>query len=373
MSSFESASTLEALGFSPFFHHDFLSTNPDSGLVPERVTVERRSEYRVTGPLGIRRAVLSGKLRHELEPAERPCTGDWVVCAPGSSEPARIERVLARSTLFLRRAAGRTSEAQPIAANVDVVAVVCAFASSDAPPEEALHALNPRRIERYLAATRTAGCRALVVVNKVDLRGDADELVAELRARLRGTDIATTSATSGAGIDGLAEYFARGETAVFVGPSGVGKSSLTNRLFGADVQRVSAVREADAKGRHTTTERELRIMPGGWVLIDTPGMRELGLSPGDDDERSAFDDIDALARECRFADCQHGNEPGCAVRSAVERGILAEERLASADKLAREAAFQRRRVDEAARRHERAAERRLARARRQWLAENGRK
>jgi ribosome biogenesis GTPase len=309
-----------------------------------------------------------------LDPSERPCVGDWVVCADGTSEPARIEHVLERTTLFARRAAGRTSAVQPIAANVDIVGVVCALTSVEADKHAVHHALNVRRLERYVHAARAAGCRALVVVNKADLRPDADAVVAEIRAGLGGVDVVIASAETGAGVAELAGHIAGGDTLVLVGSSGVGKSSLANRLLGQAQQRTAAARDADSKGRHTTTERGLFVIPTGGVLIDTPGMRELGLA-GDEftEGPGGFEEVDALSRECRFADCAHAGEPGCAVQAAIADGRLSEERARSAAKLARETEWQRQRASAVSRQRRRATEKSMTRALRERLEAKGRR
>jgi ribosome biogenesis GTPase len=372
MSSIDVAPALGALGFTPAFHNCLLSLELSPLAVPARVVAEHRSEYRLAGAHGYRRAVLSGKLRHALHPAARPCVGDWVVCADGMSEPARIEHVLERTTSFARRAVGRTSEVQPIAANVDIVGVVCALSPVGADRHAELHALNPRRLERYLHAARGAGCRTLVIVNKADLHPHPDAVVGEIRAVLGSVDTLAVSAASGTGIAELAAHVAGGETLVLVGSSGVGKSSLTNQLLGDAQQRTAAVRDADSKGRHTTTERELFVLPTGGVLIDTPGMREFGLAADDPDEGpGGFEDIDALSRECRFADCGHAGEPGCAVRVAIEEGRLSEERARSAAKLAREAEWQRERASALARQQRRAIEKKRTRALHERLESKG--
>lgn len=341
---------LEALGFTPFFKQQFLAALaelPALDYVPERVTKVERGEYTLLGARGARRAVLSGKLL-DADDEERPCIGDFVIALPTKpGELTRIERVLSRATLFSRKVAGNTSRRQPILANVDLAIAVVALPGPEADRHVLRRSLNPRRLERYLEAIRSAAANPLVVINKADLRSDARALALELAQETGHPDMLLVSAATGLGLDALRARIEPGITAVLVGSSGVGKSSLTNRLLGENVQRVEALREDDARGRHTTTQRELWLLPGGGILVDTPGMREFGLL-GDDEPRAGetgFAEIDALAGECRFRDCRHEGEPGCAVLAAVERGEIEAERLRHAHKLEREAAHQRSRHD----------------------------
>lgn len=343
---------LAGLGFTPYFHQQYLSLLADTPAfldwLPERVTAEWRSEYQLLGPAGPRRAVLSGRLHHTLADEERPCVGDFVLAKPGAgSELARIEHRFERANAFRRKSAGATSRPQPIAANIDLALVVSAFSEPDAEPQAVQHGLNVRRIERYLRAVAEAPAEAVVILSKADLRPDAQEQAEQLRAQLGGVLVFCVSALCDFGLCPLRERLGPGVTAVLVGPSGIGKSSLTNRLLGEDVQRVEAIREFDARGRHTTTHREIFALPSGGLLIDTPGMRELGLHGDSASEpgRTGFDDIDALAQHCRFRDCSHQDEPGCAVLSAVEAGQVERERLEHAYKLQRELSFQAARSD----------------------------
>jgi ribosome biogenesis GTPase len=354
MSNSSSEESLVALGFTPFFKQQFLAALgelPALDFVPERVTKVERGEYTLLGPHGARRAVLSGKLL-DANDDERPCIGDFVIALPGNpGDLTRIERVLPRATLFSRKVAGATSKRQPILANVDLAIVVVALPGPEADRHVLRRSLNPRRLERYLEAIRSSGARPLVVINKADLRADAAVLAEELAREIGRPDMLLVSAATGVELEALRARIEPGMTAVLVGTSGVGKSSLTNRLLGRDAQRVEATRDDDARGRHTTTQRELWPLPGGGVLVDTPGMREFGLA-GDDEPApgaTGFAEIDALAGECRFRDCRHEGEPGCAVLAAIERGDIQEERLHHAHKLEREAAHQRARTDVRAR------------------------
>ena len=312
----------------------------------------------------MRAAQLSGRLRHELG-HDGPCVGDFVLLSTASQAgPARIDAVLERKSWFRRKLPGASSRAQAIAANVDVVFVVCALTSSDAGLHAARRGVNPRRIERYLHAIREAPALAVVLLNKADLCADASAEARELAAALAGPEVLPVSAKSGLGLDAVVARIAAGDTALFVGSSGAGKSSLTNRLLGSAAQRVEAERAADGRGRHTTTERALLHLPSGGVLIDTPGMRELALYTENEVAPLAtgFDDIDLLATRCRYRDCRHESEPGCAVREAVLRGELEATRVEHARRLERELSWQKARHDNRLRAAERKASKVLSRA-----------
>ena len=347
--NFADREPLERLGFNAFFQGQFLSLfasdDAPSNAVVARVLSEARGQYLVSLGEGTRRAVLAGRLKHA---ATRVCIGDFVVLEGDAADTlARIVHVFERSSLFQRKAPGGTSEAQLIAANVDLAIVVCALADDDADPHAQSHGLNARRIERYLRAVRDAPARALVAINKADLSLRAAEHAARLRAELRGVEVVTVSAERGDGLNALSSQLLPGTTAVLVGSSGVGKSSLTNCLLGEQAQTVSAVRENDTRGRHTTTGRELFVLPSGALLIDTPGMREFALFADEETElvSTGFPEIDELSPACRFRNCRHQSEPGCAVLAAVEAGNVAGERLDQAHKFERELAWQRDRHD----------------------------
>jgi ribosome biogenesis GTPase / thiamine phosphate phosphatase len=297
--------------------------------VPARVVLESQHVYRVhTGEAEVL-ARVTGRVRHKLSSREAfPAVGDWVALksAMPIEEMARIVEVLPRRGRFVRKAAGTTTEAQVVAANVDVVFLVSGLD----------HDFNVRRIERYLLAALEGGASPVIVLNKADLPRDMDQVRADLGPVAGQVPVELVSAHSGQGVDALRRHIGPGRTAAFLGSSGVGKSTLINRLLGRDVQRTAEVRESDSKGRHTTTHRELVILPGGGLLIDTPGMRELQLwdvSTGLDD---AFEDITALGIDCRFRDCTHDTEPGCAVKAATADGQLSAERHANYLRLRRE-------------------------------------
>jgi ribosome biogenesis GTPase len=330
---------LDSLGYGPF-SDSFRSISigrPD--LVPARVISDFGTQLLVAGAPA-ERAELSGRLRHELAPAERPTVGDWVALAPGAREGelAIIHHVLPRRTVLIRRAAGTRGEPQPVAANVDTFLVVTS-ANRDA---------NPRRLERYLAAIADGGAAAVIVINKVDLCAPED--VAEVTARLAGSTqavpILAVSARTGDGVDAVTGLVRPGETVALVGMSGVGKSSLVNRLLGEARQSVLPIDEHD-RGRHATTRRELMLLPGGGVLIDTPGMRSFGLVEDEGGVAAGFTDVLDAAVACRFRDCRHAGEPGCAVADAIDDGTLDPTRVAAFHKLEREAAAAARRQDPA--------------------------
>jgi ribosome biogenesis GTPase len=327
------------LGFGPFFSDSF-ERLADPSLVPARIATVDRTSWQLVGARADH-AELSGRLRHELAPVERPTVGDWVAVADAADGPAIIHAVLPRRTALIRRAAGPTGQPQAIAANLDAVLVVTS-ANRDA---------NPRRLERYLAVVSGGGAEPIVVVNKIDL-GDAAARLDALAAVAPGVPIVAVSAATGEGVDALRARFGPGVTIGLVGSSGVGKSSLANRLLGREVQATAGIDDND-RGRHTTTRRELLALPGGGLLVDTPGMRELGLAFDDGGLDATFADIGALAAGCRFGDCRHLAEPGCAVQAAIDDGALAPERLASFHKLEREVAAAARRVDPLAQARER--------------------
>lgn len=312
------------------------------GWEPARVVCEHREAYVAAGASGDLRAELSGRFRHEHPArAEWPAVGDWVMAAPRAEEgAATVHAVLPRRSRFSRTAAGDRTEEQVVAANVDVVFLVTSLDGD----------FNLRRIERYLTVAWDSGARPVVVLNKADLCADADARMAEVEAAAPGAPVAVLSAATGRGVDALRALLPPGATGALLGSSGVGKSSLVNALLGRERQAVRAVRADDSRGRHTTTHRELIPLPGGGLIMDTPGMRELQIWSADDDGlETAFADVEALAARCRFDDCTHENEPGCAVRAALEDGTLKPDRFRSYAKLRREIRYQELRQDQSAR------------------------
>ena len=323
--------TLASLGFDSFFS-DQLDGLEGSDWVPARVASEGQSSFHLLGcraPLGD----LSGKLLRSLTRLERPVVGDWVAVSDGPDR-ATIQQVLARRTTLIRRAAGTAAEGQVVGVNVDVFFVVTSLNRD----------FNERRLERYVAAVWNSGAEPVVVLNKIDLEGDTKPMLEAIGRAAIGVPVVQVSAVSGLGLDELRSYISDGRTIGFIGSSGVGKSSLMNRLIGEDVQAVGALRE-DQRGRHTTSARQLIELPGGGLLIDTPGMRELGLLDDAGGVDVSFADVTAFAEHCRFRDCGHTGEPGCAVDAAVAAGELPAERLASYRKLLREIAAAQRKND----------------------------
>jgi ribosome biogenesis GTPase len=304
------------------------------GLLPGRVSAQNRGAYRLLTADGERVAVLGGKLRHAvLSAGERPAVGDWVACAP-ADERAVVHAVLPRTTAVVRKAAGSGVDEQLIAANVDVLFLVSGLDGD----------FNLRRIERYVTLAWDSGTQPVILLNKADLRPDVSEVLDELRLTGWGIPVHPISSLAGDGLEPLRPYLAPGRTVAIVGSSGVGKSTLVNRLVGGERQRTGEVRAGDERGKHTTTARELIVLPDGGVLVDTPGMRALQLWPGGDGLDATFADITELARECRFSDCAHAAEPGCAVLAAVGVSLDAA-RLENYHKLLREQAFLERKID----------------------------
>ena len=293
----------------------------DPGRV-SRVDRGRATVLTAGGP--VRAATTVPRQQAEGDPDGPPAVGDWVVVGPTPLGPG-VVRVLPRSTAFVRRDPGAETVAQVVAANVDVVGVTAAL--------DAVHSL--RRLERYLAAAWDSGARPVVLLTKADACPDVDAAVADAGRVAVGVDVHAVSALTGEGMEAISALVAPGLTVALIGSSGAGKSTLANRLLGREAMHVDRTRR-DAKGRHTTTHRELLPLPGGGVLIDTPGLRTLVGWGGEEGLARTFADVAELAEECRFANCAHAGEPGCAVARAVAEGTLAAERVAALRKLERE-------------------------------------
>ncbi|HEV2851626.1 MAG TPA: ribosome small subunit-dependent GTPase A [Thermoanaerobaculia bacterium] len=334
--------TLDELGWNDFFAAAF-APYAEQGLVPARVVAQKGLTQISTGETETY-ADLAGKLRHELKgpggAAGYPAVGDWVALRPATGAGrAVIHAVLPRRSRFSRKTPGHRTEEQVVAANVDTIFLVSGLDGD----------FNPRRIERYLTAAWDSGAGPVVVLNKLDRCDDPESCLLEAQSIAMGVPVHRVSALTGENVQELAAYLGPGRTVSLLGSSGVGKSTLTNRLLGREVQRTAEVREGDDRGRHTTTHRELFVAPTGGLLIDTPGLREIQLWEGDQGIESAFADVEALAEGCRFADCQHRGEPGCAVEAATASGELPAERLESYRKLQRELRQIQLRQDEIAR------------------------
>jgi ribosome small subunit-dependent GTPase A len=308
-----------------------------AGCAPARVTRVDRGRLSVVSTDGERRVTPASGL-YDGAGAPGPAVGDWVALR-GELAVA----VLRRTSAFTRTVAGRSSAPQVVAANLDVVLVVDSLVGDT----------RLRRVERYLAVAWSSGATPVVVLTKADLCDDVPAAVRVVAEEALGVDVLTVSSVTGHGIDAVAAYLGPGRTAAMVGPSGVGKSSLANALAGGPVAATREIRD-DGRGRHTTTARELHLLPGGGLLIDTPGMRELALYDDADGVDTAYADVVALATECRFRDCAHRTEPGCAVAAAIDDGRLDPARFTAWRKLQAEAHRQLLRVDARARAEERA-------------------
>ena len=354
---------LAALGWSPRLESAFEPYRA-RGLEPARVSLEHTHIYRVLGGQGEVLARVAGRLRHHAGTrSDYPAVGDWVAVEPDAhGGEARIHAVLPRTSRFSRRAAGDVTEEQIVAANIDTVFLVAGLDGD----------FNPRRLERYLLVARESGAAPVIVLNKADLADDPRARAAEVQAAAEDVPVHAVSCHAPETLEPLWRYLQPGRTAALLGSSGVGKSTIVNRLIGHELLRTRDVRESDSRGRHTSTSRQMVILPEGGILIDTPGMRELQLWETGEGLASTFGDIEALAEGCRFRDCRHRGEPGCAVAAAVDAGALDAVRLASFHKLQDEQAHQTRQQDERGRIEEKRRGRIGARALRKRLEDKGR-
>jgi ribosome biogenesis GTPase len=321
--------------------NEAFAEHAQEGLVPARVALEHTHIYRVLTAQDELLARVAGRLRHRASArSDYPAVGDWVALElPRHDGDARIKTVLPRRSRFSRRAAGEPTEEQIVAANIDTVFLVAGLDGD----------FNPRRIERYLLVASESGATPVIVLNKADLAVDAEVNAAAVATLAPGVPVHVISCRVPDTLHALRQHLGPGRTGALLGSSGVGKSTIVNRLVGYDLLATREVRIADSRGRHTSTARQLVLLPGdGGVLIDTPGMRELQLWDTGEAAAGTFTDIDDRAVECRFRDCRHRQEPGCAVRAAVQRGDLPQGRLDSYLKLQDEQAHQSRQLDQRA-------------------------
>lgn len=355
--------SLAPLGWNSRLEQAF-AEHASPGVVAARVALEHTHIYRVLTGDGESLARISGRLRHRaVTRADFPAVGDWVVLEPPrQSGDSRIVAVLPRHSRFSRRAAGDPTEEQVVAANVDTVFLVGGLDGD----------FNLRRIERYLLVASESGASPVIVLNKADVPADAEAMAADVRAVAGAVPVHVMSCHVSGDVDVLRQYLGPGQTAALLGSSGVGKSTIVNRLMGRELLRTREVRESDSRGRHTSTARQLIVLPESGVLIDTPGMRELQLWDAGETMGGTFGDIELRASGCRFRDCRHRQEPGCAVRAAVETGHLTPGRLESYHKLQSEQAHQSRQADQRAQIEERRRWKVLTKAANKRIKEKGR-
>jgi len=335
----ETTLDIKQLGWNQELEKAF-SEHQDKRYQAGRVVLEHKGMYRVLTEQGELLSEISGKFRFGAKGREDfPAVGDWVVLSTRHEEgKATIHEVLPRFSKFSRKLAGETTEEQVVAANIDTIFLVNALNND----------FNVRRIERYLLMAWESGANPVIILTKADLCDDIDRRLNEVESIAFGVPIHLVSVVTEIGIDELSIYFGPGKTVALLGSSGAGKSTLTNFLLGEHKQVVQEIRQGDDRGRHTTTHRELLALPTGGLIIDTPGMRELQLWDAGDGLSESFTEIEDLAAQCRYRDCQHQTEPGCAVKNAIDEGILDEKRFQSYEKLQKELAYLERKADKRA-------------------------
>lgn len=318
---------LNKLGFNAFFEKHLESCQIGT-LSIGRICVEHKSGYKIYSEIGELTATISGKLRNNCKTKEDfPAVGDWVLFEPiDSGARAVIQTILHRKSKFSRKVAGNETQEQVIASNVDFAFIVCALN----------YDFNLRRIERYLSLIWQSGATPVIVLTKPDLCDDVQEKIYQVSDIALGVDVHSINNISTDGIEALQKYFVNNKTVVLLGSSGVGKSSLINNLAQKNVMKVNELRSNIDKGRHTTTHKQMFILPNGGLIIDTPGIRELQLWDAEDGISQCFSDIEKFAEHCRFGNCMHNNEPGCAVQKAIEQGLMDAKRLENYHKMQKE-------------------------------------
>lgn len=327
---------LTTLGWDNFFESNF-QPYAANGFTSGRVALEHKNLYRVYTECGEVLGELSGKLRHEaLDRADLPVVGDWVVIQPWpENDKATIHGVLPRKNMFTRKTAGLRTEKQIVGSNIDTVFLVTSLNQD----------FNPRRIERYLIVAWESGARPVIILSKSDLCDEIEERTRQMKAVASEVPIHAISVTGREGLDELGPYLKDGKTVALLGSSGVGKSTLINHLLGHEHLRVQETREHDGRGMHTTTYRELIVLPQGGLVLDTPGMRELQLWNVENGLDIAFADIETVASQCHFSDCRHQDEPECAIREALADGEIDTARYQSYEKLQKELSYLTRKQD----------------------------
>jgi ribosome biogenesis GTPase len=324
------------LGWDEFFANHFQSYAAD-GYAAGRVALEYKHFYRIYSEWGEVLGEIAGRLRHEaLDREDLPVVGDWVVIRRSpESDKVTIHAVLPRKSKFTRKVAGFRTEKQIIGSNIDTVFLVTSLNQD----------FNPRRVERYLIVAWESGAHPIIVLSKSDLCDEVEERTREIKAVVGDVPIQAVSVVKREGLDELARYLKAGQTVAFLGSSGVGKSTLVNYLLGREHLRVQEIRKHDGRGVHTTTRRELIVLPQGGLVLDTPGMRELQLWDGEGGLAIAFADIETVATQCYFSDCRHQDEPRCAIREALAEGAIDAARYESYEKLKKELTYLARKQD----------------------------